>query len=365
MAFSWIAKLSTASRSVLAGASGGLAASTAQAAGAAVKKRVESLQSLRLFASLGVFQYHLWNNYLQVHINHPGTDFFLVLVGAVAAFSQARCIPEGNWGRYILSRVVRLYVTYIPLFLITVGVKWDEMTWDWAWRSFLLIPTPGRLPVIGATWMLAFFMLFYLLFSLAILARREWTLVLVFGAWAGAVAAHTWWGWRPGLPEHWANVLLAERNLDMLWGYLVGLALRQNWVRLSAGRALFWVGAAGMIGGTYLLNMVPTEVNRSLFLGIPVALFVLGTGALERLHARDAIVHLLTRPWLVWLGGTSYVLYLSHPLFLQAWSRLLPMTPALVPLITLGGVAAAAAITLGWEQPMLSRLRAWLRLDRG
>ena len=145
---------------VSSSAPGTVAETSTAATSSAAKRQFDSWQSLRLFASVGVLQYHLWQNYLQVNIGHPGTDFFLVLVGTVAALTQARRIPEGKWRRYFLSRMVRLYVVYAPLFLMTIGVKWNEATWDWMWRSFLFVPIADRLPVIGATWMLIAFRAF-------------------------------------------------------------------------------------------------------------------------------------------------------------------------------------------------------------
>jgi hypothetical protein len=126
---------------------------------------------MRFFAALGVVQYHLWENYFRISIAHPGTDFFLVLVGVVASYIHARQIPTGNWWRYIRDRYRRLYVTFIPLFIITLLVKLKEASIVWVVKSFLFIPLFDRLPVIGSTWMVSMFLLFYFLFSLCFWAR--------------------------------------------------------------------------------------------------------------------------------------------------------------------------------------------------
>ena len=94
--------------------------SAAALAEQSAKKRIDSLQSMRLVASLSVFQYHLWTNYLGQRFLYPGTDFFLVLVGMVAAMSEAGKIARGEWKNYILGRYLRLYVTFIPVFLLYV-----------------------------------------------------------------------------------------------------------------------------------------------------------------------------------------------------------------------------------------------------
>jgi peptidoglycan/LPS O-acetylase OafA/YrhL len=316
-------------------------------------KRIASLQTMRLFASLGVFQYHLWNNYLHVPIGQPGTDFFLVLVGFVAAIAQAINVDCLGWRKYVRGRYVRLYVTYIPLFLVALLAKWKELSWDWAVASFLFLPTGEHLPVIGATWMLSMFMLFYFLFSLAFAVRNEKVLWPVFGLWAVLIVIHNWLGWKPGFSEAWVQLLFDERNLDFIFGYAAGVLVRQNRVTASWGRRIFWAGMLGVIGGTVLLNLRLFETGRSLYAGLPVTLFVLGLAALEQQKASDWVVRLLTNRWLVWFGGTSYVLYLSHGIFLQAWDRVLVVTAALVPLITIVGVLIGAALYTLWEEPLL------------
>ena len=93
-------------------------------------------------------------------------------------------------------------------------------------------------------------------------------------------------------------------------------------VPVSGGRILCWMGLLGMISGTILLNTIHSDSARSVYLGLPIAVFVLGIAVLEKGKAPDSIVRILTSPGLVWLGSTSYVLYLSHGIFLHAWSRL-------------------------------------------
>ena len=111
-------------------------------------KRFESLQSMRLLASLAVFQSHLWTNYLGLSFVHPGTDFFIVLVGTAAALSDAGKIPEGGWKNYLIKRYLRLYITFIPIFLLYVIGGRDELTPDFLIRSFFFIPSPGRMPLV-------------------------------------------------------------------------------------------------------------------------------------------------------------------------------------------------------------------------
>jgi peptidoglycan/LPS O-acetylase OafA/YrhL len=317
-----------------------------------------SLQTMRLFASLGVAQYHLWQNYFGIAIAHPGTDFFLVLVGVVAAYTQAKRIPGGNWWGYISARYKRLYVTFVPLFIITLLAKWAEADINWVLRSFFFIPIADQVPVIGCTWMLSMFILFYFVFSLCFLIKTEKILWIVFVIWTTLIMIYNLFNWETGLPEHWANLFFAARNFDFIMGYVVGIVLRYDWLRSYQSRIFLWIGLVGVIGGTILLNSGFNTVGRVLIVGLPVALFILGIAALEQKNANDSIVRLLTTPCLVWLGGTSYVLYLSHGLYFQVWSRVLPVTLMWVLPMTVGAIVVGALGYIFWEHPVLTYLKS-------
>jgi len=321
-------------------------------------KKISSFQTMRLFASLGVVQFHIWSNYLGVVIGHPGTDFFLVIVGVLAALVQAKRIKTSGWWTYINARYIRLYLTYIPVFILVLVIKRHEATWDWVLRSFLFIPIPDRAPVIGATWMLSMFMLFYFIFSMAFLWKNELILLPIFFLWIVGIMCYTFIDWDAGLPPHWAGLLFNERNLEFLIGYAIGVILRRGQVSFPQGRLLFWVGLVSIIGSTLLLNInydFVRHVGRSIIVGLPIAIFILGLATIEILNTTDYVVRVLTKPWLIWLGGTSYVLYLSHGLYLRIWNLIFPITQILVPFITIGALIVGAIGYYFWEEPLLKR----------
>lgn len=320
---------------------------------------IKSLQTMRLFASLGVLQYHLWHNSLGVTIGHPGTDFFLVLVGVVAAITEKKRFPEGNWFGYLKARYIRLYVAFIPLFLISLLFKRNEISVDWVLRSFFFIPMPDRFPVIGATWMLSFFILFYFVVCIGVLLRSEGALLGLLGVWSAAVIAHIWLGWHPAaIPDDVQAFLFNERNLNFVFGYLAGMLIREGNVNLTRAKWIFTIGLIGTVAGTVLLNLTAVMNGRSLYLGIPVTLFVIGLASMEQNRSTDAVTRFVTSGPMVWLGGTSYVLFLSHSIFINAWELVLPVTPILAPLITVGAVVFAALIYHFWEDPILKSIKA-------
>lgn len=327
------------------------------------KKIISSLQSMRLFASLGVVQYHIWSNHFETQIGHPGTDFFLVLVAVVAALVQAKRIPTAGWRDYMQGRYIRLYVTYIPIFLIGMAAKFSQLDIRLIVNSFFFVPMGSDSPpIIGATWMLTLFMVFYFVFSIAFLVKDERILIPIFALWTVGIVLYSWFNISPFEGQYWSKNLFNERYLDFIFGYGVGVVLRNYWVKVSAGRWLMWVGVIGIVGGTVLLNINPTAGVRSLILGVPIAIFVLGLCALEQQGITNSpLVNFLTHPWLVWLGGTSYVLYLSHGIFLKVWSAVLPVNYLLVPIINLGMILVGALGYAYWEQPVLKAVNKMLK----
>jgi len=305
-----------------------------------------------------VFQYHLWNNYLGRGFFHPGTDFFIVLVGFVAAVVQSHRIPNGNWGKYIGRRYLRLYVTFIPVFVLYILCGRDPYDLEYFTKSFFFIPVSDKLPLVGATWMLSLFLLFYWLFSLAYVFRREIVLVPVFALWGGASLVYSWLQWNPGLPPEWNAILFNHRNIEFIFGYMGGKLLLTNRIKPIAGKWILTVGIISLASGTILLNTVELrDALRSFIIGIPTTLLILGLGILEKNNSNNRILRLLVHPWLVWLGGTSYVLYLIHSVVLRIWDTVIPITTIHIPIIIVVVIGVSALGYIFWEKPMLKYLQ--------
>jgi peptidoglycan/LPS O-acetylase OafA/YrhL len=139
-------------------------------------------------------------------------------------------------------------------------------------------------------------------------------------------------------------------------GYIVGIILRLNGLKSDQARMLLWTGLVGIVGGTILLNTGWNSM-RVLTIGFPIALFVLGLATLEQKKTNDSITNVLTTPWLVWLGRTSYVIYLSHSMFFQVWKRILPVTQLWALPMTIGAILLGALGYAFWEYPVLTYLK--------
>jgi|GEM_PF-6178544 len=317
-------------------------------------KRFDSLQSMRLLASLAVFQSHLWTNYLGRSFVHPGTDFFIVLVGMVAALNDAGKITQGDWKNYLLRRYLRLYVTFIPIFLLYVLGGRDELTPDFLIRSFFFIPSPGRMPLVGPTWMLAMFLAFYWLFSLAFLSHKEATLIPVFTAWGVSCLLVTALDVHVSVFDKGFQLFFSLPNLQFIAGYIGGWLVRNGFISGPVSRRLLWVGILLMLAGVVVLNSGEHGVSlRVMLYGASMTLIAVGLASMERVGVDSASIRTITHPWLVWLGGASYVLYLTHNMILRIWDSLLPIMVWQAPLITLAALSFAAIGYQFWEKPVL------------
>jgi len=318
---------------------------------------------MRLAASLAVFQYHLWDNYLKVVFIHPGTDFFILLVGMVAALTEARRIPQGNWGKYIAGRYLRIYVTFIPVFVLYLLSGRDTLSTEFVVKSFFFIPM-NEPPMVGPTWMLALFLIFYWLFSIAFVFRRESVLIPIFAIWTLACVAVEFLEIKSPVFDAGVGIAFSIRNIGFVLGYFGGWLVRSRKVSARLGGGFFVIGVLGMIPSFYFLNLAGEDgVPRVFLYGFFMTLVATGLAALEQQGGWEKFMKWVTFPWLVWLGGTSYVLYLTHNMVLGVWDMLHPITVAQVPLII---VVVLAVATIGyqfWEKPVLDFLRRRLFLQ--
>jgi exopolysaccharide production protein ExoZ len=278
------------------------------------------VQALRAIAALVVVLGHstdyllTQNGYVPqalAWIHGPaGVDIFFIISGFVMMISSGRLLEKEHPARIFLwrrvLRIVPLYwlLTALKLLLISAHPSLSVHARPSLWNvtsSFVFIPSlnaSGEIrPLIPLGWTLSFEMLFYVVFALALTARQGLLRVLVPTICVLALVGWT----RPGSWPIWTS-LADPIVLEFLMG--VGIArLVLGGLRLAAGASfgLLVAGGAGLIllePGTTSLTM------RWLVWGVPAAMIVLGTVALEREYG-----HRLPR-WLLLLGSASYSIYL-------------------------------------------------------
>jgi exopolysaccharide production protein ExoZ len=340
----------------------------------AERQSLLSIQILRAFAALAVTcdhiagyeftrQYGLPDALPHVKFGQAGVDLFFVISGLVMVyasdwhFGRARAPQEFALRRLI--RIVPLYWAMTTIVLLYLLLQYRDLARAGfspaaVAASYLFIPWPQLdgfiAPVHGVGWTLNYEMLFYALFSIAVLFTRRTGVLLLAGLLLVFVIVNR----LVSLPlplGYWADPIV----LEFAFGMLIALALRSCF---RIPRA--WAGAILLAAGVALVasDRWP-DVHRIFTWGLPSACIV-GALALADCTAKPGPAG----PALSFLGDASYSLYLVHPLAITLPRRVFPhvVDPASSPwlfagLLLMVAVSAAIAVHLMFERPITRYLQ--------
>lgn len=293
-------------------------------------RTVANIQVLRAVAALVVLWAHLRELFpaspllRQLPSGLAGVDLFFVISGFIMVVSTSRVPPRpGVFLAKRFSRVAPLY--YVMTFfifavtLVAPALMKSSTSDPLALLSSLaFIPffkSPDRIyPTYYLGWTLNYEMLFYLLFAIGILIRREWRIMVTSAmvlllVVAGAVWDDTIRG--NAAAYAWTRPIM----IDFVLGMLIGAAV--PWIarlRLSGGvlYALLAFGVVAIVAAGRLFpapidpNPIAPATNTVLRYGIPAALIVFSAVALEQAGNR------WTNRFVQAMGDASYSLYLTH-----------------------------------------------------
>lgn len=264
-----------------------------------------------------------------------GVDIFFVISGFVMVISSQELLARADgWRIFMMRRIARI----VPLYWIATSLKLAAIIsvpsmainagldpWHIA-KSFLFLPSfneRGVLePVLGVGWTLNFEMFFYAVFAAALFLRRPplrlVTMLFLVVCFIALLRTPAW----PAI-GFWANTIVIE--------FVAGM-----WIAHACltGRQCNLLGAMAMVGIGFGGLLVPwgdiPDMMRPLTWGIPAMLIVCGVAFME-----PALKGRVPAP-LLYLGNSSYALYLFHPM-------VAPIAPAL--LAKLGLVNAPLSIS--------------------
>lgn len=239
-----------------------------------------------------------------------GVDIFFVISGFVMVVSSRKLMTQTDGGQVFakrrLIRIVPLYwlVTTLKiaaLFAVPAAVLHAKFSFYQALTSYLFFPArnaEGVLePLVGVGWTLNYEMFFYLLFTLALLLRRDiyWFIGSVLGLCAlGSLV--------PNIDSDALTFYFNPIVLEFFGGMLLA-RVAATW------RFPWWACLAAFAVGLALL-LAPSGglFPRFIGSGLPALLVVSGVVFGERVLAGRIPSFLLA------LGAASYALYLFHSL---------------------------------------------------
>lgn len=355
-------------------------------------KKLLGLQMWRAGAAILVVLYHLAtasehrfskeagkSNWLSVFeaIGIGGVDLFFVVSGVVmAATCYGRLGDRSAILPFLKRRVSRIYPFYWVCTATVLALYWlspglasrSKADWGEIVQSLVLWPQ-DVFPVVGVGWTLTYEMFFYLVFAL-LLGLPPRLFLGALAIWGTVTLALFPLFDDPAIRGIRANLALplyaSPLVLEFIAGCCIGWVFRRGSMplaKLCLGVGAVWfVAVGGYIGSKYFDEAAYGVVRLAVF-GIPSALMLYGTVGLE-LQGQ-----LRVAPLLVYLGDSSYSLYLTHVyvigIFSAVYVRLAPfhhgLGKLLLTIICLVTCGAVAAISYRWiERPLSARFRRLL-----
>ena len=305
-----------------------------------------------------------------------GVPLFFAISGFIMVVTSAQSFGSGaaalDFLRRRIIRIVPLYwmVTTFALAVLLVAPalmkKAPHGDYLYVAASYLFFPymrlSGDVRPLATPGWTLNLEMLFYVVFTVALLFPRRVGLSVLFGGLGLLVAAQVS-GILPGVAlNFWGDPIV----LGFLLGAAIGIAHVKGW-RLSGGWALVLTAV-----GFYTLfhavfpELPEADLFRRLAAAVPAATVVAAFALAPQIDERH---------WLWWpallIGDASYSLYLVHEFLLRAmhivWAKVMVGLLPLWAFIPIGmATAIAVAITVYWlfEKPVTRWLNAASRPRR-
>lgn len=315
-----------------------------------------TLQAGRGIAALAVLFHHACNGVLRQGGTLPdwlvtvcgygylGVDFFFVLSGFIIYYvNQPRHQRDGFARDYLRSRVLRVYVPYLPLGIL-VGLAYIALSRlasgenDWGWFSTLTLLPSSAYPALAPAWTLQHEILFYGVALAAFLTRSFVKLSIAVVLAAAAV--------RIFYPFSYKGFGLID--LEFMFGIAAAWCFMNR--RATWNAALIAAGLA-MCG---LFFVVDSRLWSVIF-GLGLALLLLPLVRAERAG------FVKVGPILLVLGEASYAIYLVHYPLAAAIARVATRygSGLAFALICIVSIAAGIAYHMIYERPALALLRRW------
>ena len=302
-----------------------------------------------------------------------GVDIFFVISGLIMVHTSRQLFAKTGGARLFLSRrlarIVPLYWAVTTLYLAVAllapsFLNQDYINFRFVIESYFFIPAarPDGVvqPVYELGWTLNYEMLFYVLFTAAILLPMRWAVTVLLTALVGMVLAG-----RLAAPlrepfAFWTNPIILEFAFGVTIGIMCASGLRPSgFIRAcvaATGLAALMLAAA--------FPDISIGLSRPVVYGIPASLIV-WSAALAPAELRHES---LAARWGAGVGDASYALYLLHPFVIRATRIFFWRTGLILVLGPWAFIASALAITFGvalityrlFEKPLTRRARRLL-----
>jgi exopolysaccharide production protein ExoZ len=335
-----------------------------------------SIQALRAIAALLVFWGHAINAVtLEVPAEFPhlygpfGVDLFFVISGFVMVYSS-----EGLFGqpgaplKFFARRLARIVPIYWAATAILVWFVVPYASTKAVLGSLFFAPhIPSEAPLLFVGWTLIFEMFFYVVFAIALLAKRRFEVVV--GASVCLIFFSVVLGPAPSAANLWSPPAVSSIAyladpivIEFVFGMMIALVYR------AGGRLPMWGTISLIVVAFIWFTATVPSVPRPYSAGITAALIVAGMSLSSMSSPKGSP---LIRG-VVFLGDISYALYCTHLLSFSfvAWIvTKLAISPVGHAWIYFGamlatGLVIAAGTYLVFEKPTTKFLKRLIERPR-
>ena len=290
-----------------------------------------------------------------------GVDIFFVISGFIMFYvSFATDQPAASPASFLLKRIIRIYPFYwfcvaLALGLWSIGLFHSlQLDADVLARSISLLPSEHL--IVGVAWTLVYEIYFYLIFAASLKFCRP--LVSLFGTSVAILILYALGRFAPdaALRVFLGNAIAVEFCFGLILAYLF-----RQWPWFTPAARLLWIPGFALIVIAPLVvphantNGLPSP-TRVLAWGVPAFLIVLSFLSLN--PNRTPLQRLM-----VLLGDASYAIYLTHPLVMITYARLLkgrlanlPQWPV-IPIVVLLSASLGLLIHVFIERRLIASAR--------
>ncbi len=348
-----------------------------------MKNMLPNLQMLRFLAAAMVLISHLQHEAAKMSFGGTpyapwngifwagGVDIFFIISGFIMySISSQDFGREGAPRNFFLRRLVRIVPPYwiftlgmiAAAFLFASHISHPNLDWGNVISSFFFFPHDNAYgkpyPVLMLGWTLNYEFFFYVIFGLALFFNRTCGLLFIFGVIGVLALCGALQLFEHGALGFWTNTI----TIEFLLGILLAIA-RERGLRVSmpVGLLCIVIGFIGMYM-TMQMGIVGTKwVIRFLWMGLPALFICAGAVLLEQKSEVSG-----PSRWLVFLGDTSYALYLSHPFSLNLvallWKRFgLGMPYLYLAISAVVSLGCGTLVHLWIEKPLTRALNERVR----
>ncbi len=299
-------------------------------------KKIINLQMFRGLAAMMVLVSHanlivdksLFSGLLVV--GRCGVDFFFVLSGFIIYHVNYYFIGHPvRYGYYIRKRFNRIYPIYWIYTLVTLAIHfvlmkytgkgliyWINVNLENILRSLFLYPVNTAIQeasIIPVAWTLSYEIVFYVMFSLLILLRKQISMFFIT-IWVVAVIINSVFSFQTG--NLLMNVILNVKNLEFFMGCMAAYFFRKYSCKLPKYQLRLLMTFAVLllaISWCYSLHAghIYDVIHKMdvITFGIPFFIIILCAVLLEeKVPANKASLKNI----FIYLGDASYSIYLTH-----------------------------------------------------